>query len=73
MMFNVGGFDRVVRFVLATGMAYLGLATYSGTNLGIVLDAIAAVAMLSAVAGICPLYSLLGIRTNTSDRPQDNA
>ena len=73
MTFNVGGFDRVVRLVLAAGMAYLGLTTHSGTNLGIVLDTIAAVAMLSAVVGICPLYSLLGIRTNKGDRSHDNA
>ncbi|WP_017323874.1 DUF2892 domain-containing protein [Synechococcus sp. PCC 7336] len=72
MIANVGGLDRVLRLMFATGMGYLGLAVYSGTMLGIGLDAIAVLALLTAVFGICPLYSLLGIRTNPSNRSQDN-
>jgi hypothetical protein len=57
---NVGNFDRVLRILL--GFALLGLAV-TGTigpwgYLGVVL-------LLTGVAALCPLYSLLGIATTS--------
>ena len=73
MTIKVGGFDRLLRLIVPVGMAYLGPSTYSGTSLGIGFDAIAAVALLTAVFGMCPLYNLLGICTDRGDRFQENA
>ena len=57
---NVGNIDRAVRILL--GIALIGLAA-SGTigywgYIGIVL-------LLTGVVALCPLYTLLGLRTTS--------
>lgn len=62
-MSNVGTFDRFIRLLLASGLFYLGLYLYANSALGIGLAVAGGVMVLTAIVGICPLYSLLGIRT----------
>ncbi len=69
MFNNVGTVDRIVRILLATALAYFGLIIYSGSALGIGLTIAAAVLAISALAGSCMLYGLLGINTR---KPQQN-
>ncbi len=60
---NMGNIDRLIRFMLAV---ILGMAYYAGAisgTLGLVLMAVATVFLLTSSAGVCPLYSALGIRT----------
>jgi hypothetical protein len=60
-MTNVGMIDRVLRIIIGAAllvMAYM----YWGTTLGYV-GLIGIVPLLTAFAGICPLYSILGVRT----------
>ena len=64
MFNNVGTVDRIVRILLATALAYFGLLIYSGSTLGIGLTIAAAVLAISALAGSCMLYGLLGINTH---------
>jgi hypothetical protein len=60
---NVGTVDRIIRILLATVLAYLGLSIYSGSALGIGLTIAAAVLAISGLAGSCLLYGLFGINT----------
>lgn len=69
MFNNVGTLDRIIRLVLASTLAYFGLLVYSGSAVGISLTIAAAVLAISALAGSCMLYGLLGINTRN---PQEN-
>ena len=69
MFNNVGTVDRIIRILLATALAYFGLLVYSGSALGIGLTIAAVVLGISALAGSCMLYGLLGINTR---KPQQN-
>lgn len=68
MFNNVGTSDRIIRLLLAAVLLYVGLSVYSSTALGIGLAIVGAVLALSALAGSCFLYGLLGI--NTRKQPQ---
>ncbi len=63
MSTNIGTFDRLVRLALATLLLYSGLWIFAGTQLGIGLAIASAIPALTAIVGVCPLYSLLGIKT----------
>lgn len=67
MTTNVGTIDRILRAVFGAGLLYIGFlsslplvetpfATYGAALIGIVLLATSALKM-------CPLYSILGIKT----------
>jgi DUF2892 family protein len=64
---NMATLDRLVRAVIVAPVAvvaayFIGLTT----AVGAVLVALALVMLLTAVAGICPLYIIFGLRTNTA-------
>lgn len=60
---TVGSPDRMVRVVLAigavTGAGIVGFTTIGG----IVLLAVAAIMLVTAMTSVCPLYSMLRINT----------
>ena len=60
MSSNVGSVDRVARIVI--GLALLTFALYSGNQYAW-LGYIGIVPILTAMFGMCPLYSLLGVST----------
>jgi fatty acid desaturase len=67
-MNNVGKTDRIIRLVVAVVLAALwGFGIVQGW-LGIVLLVVAGVLLLTALFGTCPLYSLLGISSNTANK-----
>ncbi len=58
---NVGNFDRIIRVLVAVALGYLHLSgTVTGT-FGPLLLVVGIILLLTALAGSCPLYSLLGI------------
>ncbi|BAZ45903.1 hypothetical protein NIES4102_29310 [Chondrocystis sp. NIES-4102] len=63
MFNNVGTVDRIIRILLAITLTYFGLWAYSGSALGIFLTIAGSVLAISALAGSCLLYRLLGINT----------
>jgi hypothetical protein len=69
MFNNVGTVDRIIRLLIASVSAYLGLFIYSGSSLGLGLTVAAGVLTISALAGTCLMYSLFGINTCN---PQQN-
>ncbi len=68
MKTNVGSIDRVIRLLLASGLFYLGLFTFSGSTLGTGLAIAGAVAFVTGTLGFCGLYRLLGISTNRASQ-----
>ncbi len=61
MTHNTGNADRMVRVVLAIVLAVAGIAI--GGALAIVCFVLAAVMLVTAAVGFCPLYRLVGIDT----------
>ena len=65
-MKNENAVDRVVRFVLGAGLgalAWFSLGLGAGEILGIVVGAVGLILIGTSLAGFCPLYRVLGIRT----------
>jgi hypothetical protein len=60
-MQNVGTVDRIIRVVL--GLALLSLWFFLEGNLRFVA-LVGLVPLLTAAIGLCPLYSVLKVRTN---------
>jgi len=61
---NVASWDRIVRVVLGIALLYLGWAGVVTGGWGTFLKVIGFVPLLTGLAGVCPLYALLKIRTN---------
>ena len=59
---NVGSVDRIVRIV--AGLALIAFALFGPAEIGWKwVGFIGVVPILTAFAGVCPAYSLFGIRT----------
>lgn len=63
MTINESRTDRVVRVALAVAAVLAALAVGAGSVLGIVLLAVAAVLLVTAAVGFCPLYRVFGLST----------
>ncbi|MEI2766620.1 MAG: DUF2892 domain-containing protein [Dermatophilaceae bacterium] len=62
MKANVGNADKGVRVAIAVVAAILALTVAAGA-LKVVLWAVAAIMLVTAVVGFCPLYRLFGMST----------
>ncbi|SLN43025.1 hypothetical protein PSA7680_02143 [Pseudoruegeria aquimaris] len=60
---NMGTTDRLLRTLL--GIVLLGAAMFGGlaTGLAVIAALVGAVMLLTASLRLCPLYSLLGLKT----------
>jgi len=67
MSVNVGTLDRVLRFVVGLVLVIApfttNMALLQGTTAAAISVVIGAVLVLTAAFRVCPLYSLLGMRT----------
>lgn len=63
MKTNMGGFDRIIRFLIAAIIGYLYYAHIISGTLGIVLVVLAVVFVLTSFIGFCPLYTFFGMNT----------
>lgn len=60
---NMGGVDRIIRFVLA---AVIGLLYWQGIiegTLAYILFAVAGIFVLTSFISFCPLYPIVGLNT----------
>jgi hypothetical protein len=64
MFTNESALDRGLRAVAGLVLAIAAFALGTGTTMGIVLVVLAAILLVTAAVGFCPLYRLLGLRTN---------
>lgn len=66
MSTNMGGIDRVIRIVIGLGLLWYALmAQPTGYNW---IGWIGVVPLVTALVGICPLYSILGVSTCPAKR-----
>lgn len=63
MKSNESPADRVVRVVLALIAVAVAFVTGPSSLLGIILFVVAAVLLITAITGFCPLYRVLGMST----------
>ena len=61
---NMGSTDRIVRLIIAAIAAILYFTGIISGTLGIVLMIIAVIFALTGFISFCPIYFLLGLRTN---------
>jgi len=62
-MRNEASWDRIVRVVLGIVLLIVGFAVMDGAA-GVVVGVIGLVPLVTGLVGWCPLYRLLGIRTD---------
>jgi len=60
---NMGTIDRVIRIALALIVAILYFTDQLSGLAAIVLGIFAIVFLLTSLVGVCPLYTVLGIKT----------
>ncbi len=60
---NMGTLDRALRVLVAAGAVSASGAIGFSTAGGIVLLAVAAIMVVTAASGYCPLYGLFGVKT----------
>lgn len=63
-MKNVGKTDSLIRYLMALVLVGVGVALGATSTLSIVLYALAAVLVVTGAVNVCPLYMMLGIKTN---------
>jgi nitric oxide reductase large subunit len=62
---NVGSADKIVRIVIAVVAGYFAkTGTFDAAWMNYALYAVAGIMLLTSVIGTCPIYSILGIKTN---------
>jgi len=64
MFTNESNLDRGLRAVAGIVLAIVAFAIGAGTTLGIISMVLAAILLVTGAVGFCPLYRLLGLRTN---------
>jgi hypothetical protein len=65
---NEAGWDRIARIALGVVLLYLGWAEVVTGGWGAALKIIGIVPLATGLLGWCPLYQLLGFRTNPQTR-----
>lgn len=62
---NVGSIDKIVRILVAIIAGYFARTTAFGAEwINYALYAVSGIALLTAIVGTCPLYSIIGIKSN---------
>lgn len=59
----MGNTDKIIRILVAIVVTVLYFTGVVSGTLGIVLLAVAGIFVLTSLIGVCPIYSILGIRT----------
>lgn len=59
----MGSIDRALRILLAVGLVVMYFSGIISGTIGILAIVVAVVFALTSLVSMCPLYSLLGIKT----------
>lgn len=60
---NMGVTDKIMRVIIAVGLAVLYFSNLITGTVGIIAIIITVIFLLTSVVSICPLYSIFGIKT----------
>ena len=60
---NEGSTDRIIRVILGIVLIIIGWPVLGNSTLGIILDVIGVILLITAITGSCAIYRLLGIST----------
>ena len=63
MSTNMNGLDRIIRLVIAVAAVIAAFAVGASSLFGIILFVIAAIMLVTAAVGFCPLYRVFGLST----------
>ena len=62
---NVGSIDKILRIVIAIVAGYFAYnGGFESAWIGYSLYAVAGIMLLTTLIGSCPIYSILGMKTN---------
>ncbi len=64
---NMGKMDKMIRVIIALLIAILFYMDIISGTLGIVLMVAAIIFVLTSLINFCPLYAVLGIKTNKKE------
>jgi hypothetical protein len=64
---NIGTIDKVIRILVAVVVVVLYFTKIISGTLGIILLALAAVFVVTALINFCPIWAALGISTNKKE------
>ncbi len=65
MVKNVGSPDKIARYLIAVVAVVVGVLVGATSVLGILLFLVAAIMVLTAALGFCPIWRVIGVNTNT--------
>ena len=62
---NVGSIDKIARIVIAIIAGYFAYnGGFEASWISYALYAVSGIMLLTAIIGTCPIYSIIGIKTN---------
>lgn len=64
MKANLGSTDKMVRIIVAIVIAILFFTNVISGVLGIILLILAGVFVITSLVSFCPIYAIVGLRTN---------
>jgi len=67
---NMGNTDKIIRLIIAAGIAILYFTGVITGTIGIVLLILAGVFVLTSLVSFCPLYTLFGMNTCPRKEPK---
>ena len=65
MKVNMGSLDKVIRIIIAIAFAMLYITKTVEDTAGIILLVVGGVFLLTSLVSFCPLYTILGLNTNS--------
>jgi hypothetical protein len=65
MKANMGSLDKAIRIIIAIAFAMLYITKTVVGTVGFVLLALGGVFLLTSIVSFCPLYTILGLNTNS--------
>jgi uncharacterized membrane protein HdeD (DUF308 family) len=60
---NEGTSDRIIRLILGVVLIIIGWPVLGNNTLGIILDIIGVILLITGIIGFCGLYKIFGINT----------
>lgn len=66
MKTNIGSVDKIIRYALAAIIIVLFLLKVVSGLLGYILLAVAAIFIVTSLLNFCPIWWMLGIKTNAT-------